>query len=158
MFSKKTILLFVAILVFANNTEAQKKQFTMAEAVNGMTTTLALQSVKQASWQPGTHRFCQVVNDYWIATDYPKGNTDTLFSLSQFNKSIPWLLKAEPKFLGSINLNSISTTATFFIEEVIIVMEEILQPTGLLYPRMLKILRQAQLAKLHTLLIIIFGW
>lgn len=34
---------------------AQNRQYTMAEATNGVTTTLAPQSLKQAAWRPGTH-------------------------------------------------------------------------------------------------------
>jgi dipeptidyl-peptidase-4 len=36
---------------------AQKKQYTMAEATNGLTTTLAPKGVKNPAWRPGTHEF-----------------------------------------------------------------------------------------------------
>src|ERR1043165_923142 len=36
---------------------AQKKQYTMAEATNGLSTTLAPKSLKQTGWRPGTHEF-----------------------------------------------------------------------------------------------------
>ena len=121
MTSNKYLLLATCLLAVAFDSEAQKKLFTMAEATNGMATTLALQSVKQASWQPGTHRFYQVVksngNDYWIGIEYPKSTTDTVFSLKQLNqslfgkdslKSIPalsWLAKDHVYFNNANNLN-----------------------------------------------------
>src|SRR5690606_2297240 len=36
---------------------AQKKQYTIAEATNGIATTLAPKGVKQPGWRPGTHQF-----------------------------------------------------------------------------------------------------
>ena len=57
---------------------AQKKQFTMAEATNGMGTTLAPKSIKGTSWQPGTDNFWQAdsANGHavWSYTDFAKEN------------------------------------------------------------------------------------
>ena len=53
----KTACLVLMSISLAVQTSAQKKQFTMAEATNGMATTLAPKSIKGASWQPGTDNF-----------------------------------------------------------------------------------------------------
>src|SRR5215217_7643614 len=50
---RKSILIFPSLLLM-HEAIAQKKQFTMAEAVNGMATTLAPKGMKSPAWQPGT--------------------------------------------------------------------------------------------------------
>lgn len=67
---------------------AQKKNYTMAEATNGLFTTLATQSIKQPSWQPETTNFCYVKDSFWIRTSVPSMKTDTPFTLSQLSKSV----------------------------------------------------------------------
>ncbi len=66
---------------------AQKKQFTMAEAVNGMSSTLATKGVKNATWQPGTDVFWQIDNkdkaDVWKTTDFSAGNAATPVYVAQ---------------------------------------------------------------------------
>lgn len=78
---------------------AQKK-FTMAEATNGMSTTLAVQTIKQPCWQPGTHRLWRVVKtnngDAWVRTTYPSGNADTALTIQSLNDAIKGNLKAMP--------------------------------------------------------------
>ncbi len=53
---------------------AQKKQFTMAEATNGLSSTLAPKGLKGATWQPGTDMLWQVEKkdnvERWSATNY----------------------------------------------------------------------------------------
>lgn len=64
----------------------------MAEAVNGMTTTLAPQGVKQPSWEPGTNKLYQVVKtgngDAWICTKFPEAKTDTVLRLKELNDKV----------------------------------------------------------------------
>lgn len=95
---------------------AQTKKYTIAEATNGLSTTLALKSIRQPSWQPGTHRFCQVVKvgdqNVWIRTSFPEMQTDTLAKLENCSyvdrvvktpKSLPmfqWLDKNTVWFLN----------------------------------------------------------
>jgi dipeptidyl-peptidase-4 len=71
---------------------AQKKLFTIAEATNGMSTTLALKGIKQPSWEPGTNKLYQVVKTedgaVWIATRFPADKTDTVFSLRELNTAV----------------------------------------------------------------------
>jgi dipeptidyl-peptidase-4 len=61
----KYLLLSATLLTV--QVHAQKKNFTIAEATNGMATTLAAKGIKNASWQPGTARLWQTVKE---------GNTD----------------------------------------------------------------------------------
>jgi dipeptidyl-peptidase-4 len=78
-------------LVLAHSSLAQGKKFTMAEATNGLGTTLAPQNIKNPSWQPGTHRFYQAIKvngkDAWLGTEIPTGETDTL-TLAQLNAGL----------------------------------------------------------------------
>lgn len=84
-----TRLFVLSIALIATRANAQK-QYTIAEATNGMTTTLALKGIKQASWQPGTNVLYQVVKtsegEAWIATKYPSDKTDTVLRLKEVNK------------------------------------------------------------------------
>ncbi len=71
----KTICLSFGSVVFLSGAAlAQKKQFTIAEATNGMSTTLAPKSVKNASWEPGTDKLWQVEKkdgeDQWTVIDF----------------------------------------------------------------------------------------
>jgi dipeptidyl-peptidase-4 len=56
-----------------------------------MATALALQDVKQPSWEPGTNTLYQVVKtgngDAWIATSFPKASVDTVLRLKDLNKA-----------------------------------------------------------------------
>lgn len=65
---------------------AQNKQYTMAEATNGLSTTLAPKSIRGAAWRPGTQQFFQVVKvdgkDVYIGTNFPSGAVDTLLSVA----------------------------------------------------------------------------
>jgi len=55
-YNRKISLLLAGTAIICLQTFAQKKQFTIAEATNGMATTLAPKGVKNASWQPGTDK------------------------------------------------------------------------------------------------------
>lgn len=66
----------VASCLFSTQVIAQKKNFTITEATNGMGTTLAPKGIKQASWQPGSACMWQVVKqsgtDVWQVTDFSR--------------------------------------------------------------------------------------
>lgn len=97
---------------------AQKKNFTMAEATNGMGTSLATKGLKQLSWQPGTSNLFQVVNNAWVRTNVANGEVDTVLRLAQLNellfgkdslKSMPafsWIDKEQFYFNSGHQLNS----------------------------------------------------
>ncbi len=75
-------LIAVAALLASFSTFAQKKNFTMAEATNGMSTTLAPKGIKNASWQPGSANLWQTVKegdeDVWKVTSYNSSRTKTV--------------------------------------------------------------------------------
>ena len=76
----KTGLLATLSLALAGSAMAQQKQFTIAEATNGIATMLAPQSVKQPSWEPGTHKFYWVADNNWRTFDADKKDTGHVFS------------------------------------------------------------------------------
>ncbi len=71
---------------------AQKKNFTIAEATNGLSTNLALQNLKQVSWQPGTSNLFHVVKtnngDAWVRLQFPSGLADTVLTLKEINTDL----------------------------------------------------------------------
>ena len=73
-FNRKVTLSLVGALLVSAQLLGQKKQFTIAEATNGMSTTLAPKSIKSPCWQPGTDRFWQVVKnndkEVWEVADF----------------------------------------------------------------------------------------
>ena len=80
-------------IIFINKTFAQNKKFTMTEAVNGLSTTLAPAKLKQLSWMGNsTKQYAQVVTkdsiDYFVKTTLPDCNTETMFSLPKLNESL----------------------------------------------------------------------
>ena len=66
----RKICLLLGTVIMSSYVLAQKKQFTIVEGTNGMTTTLAPKSVKNASWQPGNDYFWQTSKvsdaDVWV--------------------------------------------------------------------------------------------
>lgn len=95
---------------------SQKKQFTMAEATNGMATTLATQSIKQPSWEPETNKLFQVVKtnngDAWISTSFPADRTDTVLRLSELNKAI----YGKAKFKAMPTMKWLDNGTVYFID------------------------------------------
>ncbi|MGC4058198.1 MAG: DPP IV N-terminal domain-containing protein [Chitinophagaceae bacterium] len=67
---------------------AQKKNFTIAEATNGMGTTLAPKGLRQTSWQPETHNLFFVANNAWVRTNADNGKVDTFLRLKALNQAI----------------------------------------------------------------------
>jgi dipeptidyl-peptidase-4 len=55
--SMNRLVLLCGLSLCANIAVAQKKQYTMAEATNGIATTLAPKGIKSPVWRPGTHEF-----------------------------------------------------------------------------------------------------
>src|SRR5271163_3824316 len=100
MIHSKPICGLMAGLVLSFHAFAQSRLFTMAEATNGITSTLAPQSIKQPSWEPGNDKFWQTVNkgQAWIKTDLAKNKTDTVVRLEQLNAVIKGQLKSLPTF------------------------------------------------------------
>jgi dipeptidyl-peptidase-4 len=123
----KKISLLVAIAALASSSlSAQKKQFTIAEATNGMATTLAPASVKSPSWQPGTDNFWQVEKkdgtDTWVAAAFADngkkeisidpgnyaGKKGSLPAIKWLDKNSMYAMNAKDVMLGSLSGDHIS--------------------------------------------------
>ncbi len=78
--------LFLGLVMFALRSDAQKKQFTISEATNGMSSSLAPKGIKNASWQPGTDCLWQTEKndngDVWTVNDFA-GNKDEVHTVPQ---------------------------------------------------------------------------
>lgn len=92
MYLKKICLLLASVALLSHTSQAQKKKFTIAEATNGLATTLAVKNIKQPAWQPGSHNFYHVVKngkqEYLVRINVPGGSSDTLENLPSLNKKL----------------------------------------------------------------------
>ena len=130
MHTNRSTAILTALLLAGSAAVAQKKQFTMAEATNGMATTLAPKGLRQPSWEPGTVKLYQSVKDgsyeAWTSTGFNSGIVDTLFDLKALNnsafgknklKAIPamhWLSKGVAYFIDGTEIKIGTKTATGF--------------------------------------------
>lgn len=80
-FSKFTLLFLLA----SSWILAQNQKFTMAEAVNGLRSNLAVKNITQFSWLEDGKSHLQSVRNGYIITDLKTGKPDTLISLYQIN-------------------------------------------------------------------------
>lgn len=113
---KKIYVLVAAGLMTAGQLHAQKKLFTMAEATNGMATTLAPKNIKSTSWQPATDNLWRVDSangqEVWIYTDFARENKAEPVTVEQGAypikvKSIPslkWIDKDNAYFINGSNV------------------------------------------------------
>ncbi len=127
MDNKKACLLVAAIAI-SLHAIAQKKQFTIAEATNGMTTTLAPKGIKNATWQPGTDNLWQTDkkndNEIWkinaAATSdkettaqeveqgaYPE-KTTAIPAIKWLDKENVWFANGKNVIAGKLSGNSFS--------------------------------------------------
>lgn len=110
--------LALAFMLFTMPAFAQKKNFTIAEATNGMATTLATKGIKNASWQPGTGCLWQAGKDgntdAWKVTDYSKSA----------GKDVRYVAfgKYPVKVSGTPTLKWVSATRAYFINGTSVVM------------------------------------
>jgi len=97
---KHLLLPACAVFIVTTSAQAQKKQFTITEATNGISTTLAPQSIKQPSWQPVKDKFYQVEKtadgDIWTATTFPSGKKDTVLTVTGLANTLHEKYKALP--------------------------------------------------------------
>ena len=88
----KPILTLLFAFIFSVLLFAQKKNFTIAEATNGLSTNLALQNLRQVSWQPGTSNLFHVVKtingDAWVRLQMPSTIVDTVLTLKEINTDL----------------------------------------------------------------------
>ncbi|WP_411811205.1 DPP IV N-terminal domain-containing protein [Chryseobacterium scophthalmum] len=75
------------MVVLGGTASAQTQKFTMAEAVNGMRTNLAVKNISQFSWSSDSKSYIQAVKGGYLTTDIKTNKQDTLISLYQLNKN-----------------------------------------------------------------------
>jgi dipeptidyl-peptidase 4 len=111
------------VLLLSAQLFAQKKQFTIAEATNGMATTLAPKSIKNPSWQPGADILWQTGKknnaDVWLGTglmkdekteltieqgQYPE-KVNTIPAIKWFNKDNAWFINGKKVIAGKLTDN-----------------------------------------------------
>ncbi|MGI9652835.1 DPP IV N-terminal domain-containing protein [Chryseobacterium sp. RLHN22] len=88
---------------------AQTQKFTMAEAVNGMRTNLAVKNISQFSWSSDSKSYIQAVKGGYLATDIKTNKQDTLISLNQVNKNF-----ADKKLKGLPPVKFITNSEAYF--------------------------------------------
>ncbi len=67
---------------------AQNQKFTIAEAVNGLRSNLAIKNISQFSWSEDNKSFVQNVSNGYLITEVQSMKQDTLVSLYQLNKNL----------------------------------------------------------------------
>lgn len=83
-FSKLPFLVLgLGSLVFAQN-----QKYTMAEAVNGLRSNLAIKSIPQFSWTPDAKAYIYGTRNGYLVTEMQGMKQDTLVSLYQINKNL----------------------------------------------------------------------
>lgn len=99
-FRKFTFFLFL----YAGFFFAQNQKYTMAEAVNGLRSNLAVKNYSQISWLPDARHFVYMFDRNYFITDAHTQKTDTLVSLTRLNaflakenalKSVPFITFAD---------------------------------------------------------------
>lgn len=83
-FSKFSLLFLVAGSSFF----AQNQKFTIAEAVNGLRSNLAVKNISQFSWSDDNKAFYQSTKNAYLVTEVAGMKQDTLVSLYQLNKNL----------------------------------------------------------------------
>ncbi|MGZ5210951.1 MAG: DPP IV N-terminal domain-containing protein, partial [Kaistella sp.] len=83
-FSKLPLLL----LGFGSLVFAQNQKYTMAEAVNGLRSNLAIKSIPQFSWTDDAKSYIQGTKNAYLITEMQSMKADTLVSLYQINKNL----------------------------------------------------------------------
>ncbi len=97
---KHILLPACAVFIVTTSALAQKKLFTITEATNGMSTTLAPQSIKQPSWQPVKDKLYQIEKspdgDIWTSITFPSNKKDTVLTVNGLASSLNGKYKALP--------------------------------------------------------------
>ena len=107
-FSKCTLfLLFSGTFFFA-----QQQKFTIAEAVNGLRSNLAVKNVSQFSWSEDQKSFIQGTKNAYLLTDIHSLKQDTLISLYQINRSNT----SENQLKSFPRINFVSNSKGYFVK------------------------------------------
>lgn len=108
------------MVVLGGTSLAQTQKFTMAEAVNGMRSNLAVKNISQFSWSVDSKSYIQGVKGGYLVTDLKTNKQDTLISIYQVNKNFPdKKLKGLPpvKFISNSNAYFTANNQMFWIEK-----------------------------------------
>ena len=97
------------MLVLGGSALAQTQKFTMAEAVNGLRSNLAVKNISQFSWSNDGKSYIQAVKGGYLITDLKTNKQDTLVSLTQLNKNL-----AGNKFKAVPQIKFISSSHGYF--------------------------------------------
>ncbi len=115
--NNRIVLFCVVAALSCSQSIAQRKQFTMAEATNGMSTTLMPKGIKGANWQPGTDCLWQTEKkngaDVWTVTDYRNNASKTtangieiekgkLVSLKWLDKDLAWYMNGKDVYCATL--------------------------------------------------------
>ncbi|MFP7657542.1 S9 family peptidase [Chryseobacterium proteolyticum] len=108
------------MVVLGGSLYAQTQKFTMAEAVNGLRTNLAVKNISQFSWSEDGKSYIQAVKGGYLITDLKNNKQDTLISLNQLNKQFSSnKLNAVPqiKFINNTNAYFNANDQMFWVEK-----------------------------------------
>lgn len=106
--SKLTLLFFIA----ANFYSAQTQKYTMAEAVNGLRSNLAVKNISQFAFSSDGKFYTQAVKNGYLFTDIKTGKTDTLVSAYQLNRNL-----ADDKKLKSLSgVRFLNDNSGYFVQ------------------------------------------
>ena len=115
-------LLSVLFLFISSTIIAQNKNFTMQEAVLGLSSTLAVKNLKQLKWMGSSEKYAQAISTEnfkgFVRTDPKTSITDTIFSLDELNKTSAIKLTTLPA-IEWIDENAfvVSVNNTYFISK-----------------------------------------
>ncbi|WP_419868817.1 S9 family peptidase [Chryseobacterium sp. CT-SW4] len=116
----KLYKLSLLTVVLSGTVFAQTQKFTMAEAVNGLRTNLAVKNISQFSWSEDGKSYIQAVKNGYLITDIKTNKQDTLVSLSQLSSSFSGKkLEALPpvKFFNNSNAYFTADDQMYWIEK-----------------------------------------
>ncbi len=91
---------------------AQNQKFTMAEAVNGLRSNLAVKNISQFSWTDDGKSYINAVKGGYVITDIKTGKQDTLVSVYQLNKN----LAADKKLKGLPPVKFVSNNKGYYTQ------------------------------------------
>jgi dipeptidyl-peptidase-4 len=77
----------LVVLLCGTTVFAQKQKYTMADAVNGLRSNLAIKNISQPTWIPGKNAWAKLDKNAYFTTEVGTKKADTLISLSQLNKN-----------------------------------------------------------------------
>ncbi|WP_263601522.1 S9 family peptidase [Chryseobacterium sp. PET-29] len=104
---------FSLLMLFLGNCAfAQTQKFTMAEAVNGLRSNLAVKNISQFSWSGDGKSYIQAVKGGYLITDLKTTKQDTLLSLTQLNRNL-----ADNKLKAVPQIKFISNSKGYFNAE-----------------------------------------